>query len=89
MALLRWIELPRRGVTRSADDPPYLLPEISSSELRARIVRGESIRAWVPRGVAALLERERPYFLERRSESDPEPGPDSEPDPDAEPEPAP
>ena len=60
-ALLRWIELPRRGVARPDDDRPYLLPEVSSSDLRARAGRGESIAAWVPRGVAALLAEETPY----------------------------
>lgn len=60
-ALLRWIELPRRGVARSYDDPPYLLPEVSSSELRARAARGESVATWVPRGVADLLAQEMPY----------------------------
>ena len=59
--LARWIWLPRRGVARAADDPPYVFPDISSTEIRLRAARGDSLQGWVPREVAALIQRVRPY----------------------------
>ena len=59
--LATWIWLPRRGVDRDPADPPYLFPEISSSEVRARARDGRSLDGWVPAGVQALIEAERPY----------------------------
>lgn len=59
--LASWIWLPRRGVAQAPDEPPYLFPEISSSDIRARCRDGQPLEGWVPRGVQALLAAERPY----------------------------
>jgi nicotinate-nucleotide adenylyltransferase len=59
--LAAWIWLPRRGVERGPDEPPFLFPDISSSDVRARARAGRSLDGWVPRGVVTLLDAERPY----------------------------
>ena len=59
--LATWIWLPRRGQDRGPDDPPYLFPEISSSAVRERARAGLPLDGWVPTGVQALLDAERPY----------------------------
>jgi nicotinate-nucleotide adenylyltransferase len=60
-SLARWIWLPRRGVAREPDEPPFLFPDISSSEVRERARRGLPLTGWVPREVEAWLRTERPY----------------------------
>jgi nicotinate-nucleotide adenylyltransferase len=59
--LVRFILLPRRGVSEPDGGRPLLLPDISSTEVRARAARRLSLTGWVPEGARALIEHHQLY----------------------------
>lgn len=59
--LVRFILLPRRGVSSPDGERPLLLPDISSTGIRARAARRLPLVGWVPEGVRALIDHHQLY----------------------------
>lgn len=49
--------LARQGAAMAGAQPPLVLPEVASRDLRARLSRGEDLQGWVPKSVLKQLNR--------------------------------
>ena len=49
--------LARQGANTPVVQPPLVLPEVASRDLRARLSRGEDLQGWVPKSVLEQLNR--------------------------------